>query len=466
MKATELTARRLDGGETALAAGVVSDFAASLDGPLLRPGEPRYDEARTLWNAMIDRKPALIARCAGAADVARAVQFARAHELAVSVRGGDHSAAGNAMCDAGLAIDLAPMNEVSVDPAARTAWAGGGTRWREFDAATTAHGLATTGGTNSDTGIGGLTLGGGLGWLAGKYGLACDNLIAADVVAADGQILSVSEQEHPDLFWGIRGGSGNFGVVTRFRFRLHEVGTILGGLVLHPLARAKEVLRFYADFSSDIPDELNTVAALQYSPEGQPLVGIGVCYNGDLAEGEKIIRPLREFGPPIAGAIGPMPYGALQTMLDPAAPRGRRYYWKANLVESISADLVDELVEHFQRIPSPLSLVAFQQLGNAARRVGKDETAFSHRDCAYDCVAISGWQEPRDDEQNVHWTREFFDITKAYAHGMYVNGVVESDARSIRAAYRPETLQQLVALKNKYDPRNLFRQNANIKPSG
>lgn len=457
--------RTLDGRDKALPFQVVADLESDLHGTLLRPGDPNYSEATALWNGMIERRPALITQCAAAADVARAIQFARSQNLLVSVRGGDHSAAGNAMCDGGIAIDLSPMNNVTVDSSARTAWVGGGARWRDVDAATTPQGLATTGGTNSDTGVGGLTLGGGLGWLAGKYGLACDNLVAAEVVTPDGRIVKASERGNADLFWGIRGGSGNFGVVTGFEFRLHEVSTVLGGMVVHPLEDAKQVLRFYAEFSSHIPDELNTAGALLFTPEGQPVCAIVLCYNGDLAKGEEAIRPVREFGSPIVDQVGPVPYTTMQTLLDPAAPRGRRYYWKANLLQSISPNLVDDLVDHFEQIPSPLSFVAFQQLGNAVRRVDKGVTAFSHRDSAYDCLAISGWKNPSDDEKNIKWTRDFFDLTGKYAHGMYVNGVVESDTRSIRAAFRPETLERLVALKDKYDPQNLLRQNANIKPS-
>jgi hypothetical protein len=460
----ELTVTTTTGVAAALEEATVAEFEASLRGQLLLPPDDGYDDARKLWNAMIDKRPALIARCAGAEDVIGCVDFARANDLLVSVRGGDHSAAGNALCDGGLTIDLSLMNSVSVDPAQRTARAGGGSRWGAFDLATQAFGLATTGGTNSDTGVGGLTLGGGIGWLAGKHGLACDNLLSADVVTADGRLLTANANENADLFWGIRGGSGNFGVVTSFEFRLHPVGpTVLAGMVMHPFERAKEALRFYGDFSSNIPDELNTIGALLTSPEGFPVIAIAVCYNGPIDEGEEVLRPLREFDPPLVDQIGPMPYTAIQTSLDEAFPRGRHYYWKANLIEEIGDDLIDGLVEHFATVPSPFSGIVFQQLGNAANRVGKNDTAFSHRDARYDCVAISGWTDPAQAEANIGWTRAFFELTRPFSSGaIYVNSVMEAEA--VKSAYREETYERLVALKNEYDPTNLFRINPNIEP--
>jgi hypothetical protein len=462
---SELTVTTTKGGDAALEEATVAEFEASLSGQLLLPADDGYDQARKLWNAMIDKRPALIARCAGAEDVVRCVDFARTNDLLVSVRGGDHSAAGNALCGGGLMIDLAPMNGVTVDHTARNARAGGGSRWGAFDRATQAFGLATTGGTNSDTGVGGLTLGGGIGWLAGKHGLACDNLLSAEVVTADGRLLTTSAAENADLFWGIRGGSGNFGVVTSFEFRLHPVGpTVLAGMVMHPFERAKETLRFYGDFSGDIPDELNTMAALLTSPEGLPVVAIAACYNGPIDEGEEVLRPLREFGPPLVDQIAPMPYTAIQTSLDEAFPRGRHYYWKANLIEEIGDGLIDIVVEHFATVPSPFSGIVFQQLGNAANRVGKDDTAFSHRDARYDCVAISGWTDPAQAETNIGWTRGFFDLTRPFSSGgIYVNSVMEADA--VKSAYREETYERLVTLKNEYDPANLFRINPNIEPT-
>jgi hypothetical protein len=405
-------------------------------------------------------------RCAGVADVVDAVNFARDNGLLVAVRGGDHSVAGHSVCDGGLVIDLSGMKSVRVDPAGRTARAEGGAKWRDFDHETQAFGLATTGGTNSDTGIGGLTLGGGLGWLAGKHGLTCDNLLSADVVTADGRFLRASAEENPDLFWGLRGGGGNFGVVTSFEYRLHPVATVLAGMVVHPFARAREVLAFYGDFSSTIPDELNTVCAVLTSPDGHPVVAIAVCYNGSLDEGERVLRPLREFGPPLADQIGPMPYGVLQTVLDGSFPRGRQYYWKAHLMGPITDAAVEVTAESFAAVPSPFTVLGFQQLGNAANRVGPDETAFSHRDARYDFLMLSGWENPAEADRNIAWTREVYDAIQPSLHaGMYVNAVGADSPQQVRAAYRPATYARLAALKGKYDPMNLFRLNPNIEPA-
>jgi FAD/FMN-containing dehydrogenase len=453
------------GGAAALQESTLAALQACLRGPLLLPGDGGYDRARQLWNGMIDKRPGLIARCTGVADVMACVNFARAHNVLVSVRGGDHSAAGNALCDGGLMIDLSCMKSVHVDPSKHIARVGGGARWRDVDHETQAFGLVTTGGTNSDTGVGGLTLGGGLGWLAGKYGLACDNLLSVDIVTADGRVLTANATEHADLFWGIRGGSGNFGIVTSFEFQLHAVGpTVLAGMVLHPFKRAKEALRFYSDFSRTLPDEVNTIGALLTSPDGAPMVVIAVCYHGPMEKGEAVLRPLRAFGPPLADHIAAIPYTAVQTMLDEAFPRGRHYYWKSNFVTDISLELITALVEHFATVPSPLSVIALQQLGNAANRVGQDDTACSHRNARYDCLAIAGWTNPADAETNIEWTRRFFELMRAFSSGgLYVNSVIEQDV--LASAYRTETYARLVALKNKYDPTNFFRMNPNIKPT-
>jgi hypothetical protein len=455
------------GTDAVLGEATVQGFTTSMRGPLLRPGDAGYDDARTLWNGMIDRRPALIARCAGVADVINSVNFARTNDLLVSVRGGDHSLAGHSVCDGGLMIDLASMKSVHVDARKRTARAEGGARWGDFDRETQAFGLATTGGTNSDTGIGGLTLGGGLGWLAGKYGLACDNLLSADVVTSDGRLVTASTTENEELFWGLRGGGGNFGIVTSFEYQLHRVGpTILGGMVIHPFERAKDVLRFYSDFSTAIPDEVNTLGVLLTTPEGLRVVAIAVGYNGSIEDGEKALEPLRAFGPPLADQISPMPYTALQTMTDAVFPRGRQYYWKASLMGHISDGAIATIIEYFSAVPSPHTVLGFQQLGNAANRVGPDETAFSHRDALYDFLMLSGWEDPSEAERNIRWTRELSDAIQPFLHGgIYVNAFAEDSKQGIRAAYRPKTYERLVALKNKYDPKNLLRLNPNIKPT-
>ncbi len=454
------------GADTVIGEAVVHEFGTTLRGQVLTPGDAGYDPARTVWNGMFDRRPAVIARCAGVADVINCVNFARANDLLVSVRGGDHSLAGHSVCDGGLMIDLSLMRSVRVDPVNRTARAEGGARWRDFDHETQAFGLATTGGTNSDTGIGGLTLGGGLGWLAGKYGLACDNLLSADVVTADGRVLTASATQNADLFWGLRGGSGNFGIVASFEYRLHRVGPVLGGLVIHPFERAKDVLRLYRDFSTTIPDEVNTLGALLTTPEGLKVAAIAVCYNGDLEQGEKVLRPLREFGPPVADQIGPVAYTVLQTMTDAMFPRGRQYYWKASLMSRLTDDAIKTIIDYFATVPSPHTVIGFQQLGNAANRVTPDETAFSHRDALYDFLMLSGWEQPSEAERNIRWTRELSTAIRPFLHGgIYVNAFTEESKQGIRDAYRPETYDRLVVLKNKYDPRNLFRLNPNIKPT-
>jgi FAD/FMN-containing dehydrogenase len=446
----------------------VQGFKTSLRGPLLRPGDASYDDARKVWNGMIDRYPALIARCAGVADVLAAVTFARTHQLLVSVRGGGHNAPGIAVCQGGLMIDLAGMRSVHVDPVRRTARAEGGTTWGDFDRETQVFGLATTGGIVSDTGIAGLTLGGGLGWLAGKYGLTCDNLLSADVVTANGQVLTVSATEHADLFWGLRGGGGNFGVVTSFEYQLHLVGPVLAGMVLYPFTKAREALTFYRDFATAIPDEVNTVGGLLTSPDGAPVVAIAVCYNGSLDAGEKVLRPLREFGPPLADLISPMPYCQVQTLFDAAMVRGRRYYFKSNFMQRISDGAIDTLIERFATVPSPLSVVYFEQLGKAANRVGATATAFSHRDalCEWGCDAV--WLDPAADAVHLQWTRALAEAMRPFTTGSdYVNHIgLETDegAERIKAAYGTN-YARLVTLKNTYDPTNLFRHNQNIKPT-
>jgi len=445
----------------------VETFKTSLRGGLLRPGDTDYDEARKVWNGMIDKRPGLIACCTGVADVISAVDFARTHQILVSVRGGGHNIPGNAVCNGGLMIDLACMRSVRVDPVRRTARAEGGVTWGEFDHETQAFGLATTGGSVSDTGIAGLTLGGGLGWLAGKCGLTCDNLLSADVVTADGKLLVASASEHTDLFWGLRGGGGNFGIVTSFEYQLHPVGPVLAGMLLYPFAKAKEALAYYRDFAKAVPDEVNTMGGLLTSPDGDLMAVIAVCYNGSLDAGERVLRPLREFGPPVADQIRPMAYREVQTQLDAAAVRGRRYYIKSSFMRSISDDAIDALIDRFANVPSPHTLVFFQQLGNAANRIGMQETAFSQRDALCEWGCLSSWVDPAADGMNIGWTRALAEAMQPFSSGgAYITqmGVeAEEGADRIKDAFGPN-YEQLVALKNKYDPTNLFRHNQNVKP--
>jgi FAD/FMN-containing dehydrogenase len=456
------------GTDVILDEAAVQGFKSSLRGPLLCPGDEGYDEARRVWNAMIDKRPALIARCAGVADVIAAVDFARANDLLVSVRGGGHNVPGNCVCNGGLVIDLTRMKGIRVDPAKRTVQAEGGVKWGEFDHETQAFGLATTGGTDADTGIAGLTLGGGIGWLSGRHGLACDNLISAEVVTADGRLRHVSAGENQDLFWAIRGGGGNFGVVTSFEYLLHPVGPmVLAGIVFYPFDRAKEFLRFYSDFSRKIPDEVNTIGGLGTSHEGAKVGILAVCYSGPIDEGERALRPVREFGPPVADHIQPMPYTAAQKMLAPLTPAGRHYYIKSHFIQDISDGAIDTMVAHFEEVTSPLSAMIFQQLGNAVNRVPSGDTAFSYRNAGYEWAAFSAWLDPAESERHIRWSREFSQAMLPFTKGFYVNQVgteAEEGADLIREAFGVN-YQRLVDLKRKYDPTNLFRHNQNIKPT-
>ncbi|HMD63321.1 MAG TPA: FAD-binding oxidoreductase [Stellaceae bacterium] len=465
---TDLRVATITGEGATLDGAAVDGFRASLRGPLLSSSDAGYDETRKVWNGMIDRRPALIARCAGLADVVAAVRFARGRELLVSVRGGGHNAPGVAVCEGGLMIDLAGMRGVRVDPAQRTARADGGATWADFDRETQAFGLATTGGAISNTGIGGLTLGGGLGWLAGKYGLVCDNLLSVDLVTADGTVLVASATENAELFWGLRGGGGNFGVVTSFEYRLHPVGPVLAGPVLYPFAKAKEAMALYRDFAGSIPDEANTLGALLTAPDGNPVAAIAVCYNGSPEAGEKALRPVRTVVPPQADEIAPTPYCKIQTLFDEAFLRGRRYYFKSNFTRRISDEMIDTLVEQFRAAPSPMSMVYFQQLGNAANRVDATATAFSHRDalCEWGCDAV--WLDPTQDAANIRWAREVAEAMRPFTTGSdYVNHIgleAEEGTDRIKAAFGAN-YDRLVSLKNRYDPTNLFRHNQNIKPT-
>jgi hypothetical protein len=450
---------------TSLDEATIHEFRGGLRGTLLRPGDDGYDAARRVWNGMIDRKPALIARCVGAADVISAVNFARNNNLLVSVRGGGHNVSGNAVCDRGLVIDLSPMKGLRVDPARQTVRAEGGVTWGEFDRETQAFELATTGGIVSTTGIAGLTLGGGVGWLVRKYGLACDNLLSVDIVLADGQLRTASATENADLFWGVRGGGGNFGVVTSLEYRLHRVGPVLGGMVLHPQSTAKEVLQFYRAFTRSAPEELTAYAVFVTSPDGVPGVAIVACYSGPLETGEVVMRPLKEFGPPVADLIRPMAYHEMQTLFDAAFPAGLQNYWKSNFLKELSDDAMDVLVAQAAKVTSPLSVVGVEYYGGAASRVGEDETAFPHRQAQYNLVIIAQWTDPAEADKHMQWTRETWEGMQAFSSGrVYVNTLGLEGEERVREAFGAN-YERLVTLKNTYDPTNLFRLNQNIKPS-
>jgi hypothetical protein len=439
----------------------------AIAGPVLLPGEAGYDAARTVWNAMIDRRPAVIARCTTAADVSAAVLFGRERDVPVSIRGGGHNVAGTAVSDGGLMIDLSLMKGIQVDPQTRTARAEGGVLWQEFDRVTQPFGLATVGGVVGTTGIAGLTLGGGQGWLTGKHGLTCDNLLGADVVLADGTILHASASENDDLFWALRGAGANFGVVTAFEYRLHQVGPrILGGMVIHPAERARDVLRFYREFTAGQPDELTTYAGILTSPDGQPVIAMIACYAGDLDAGERAVAPLRAFGSPLADTIGPVTYVDHQGVMTEGFPDLRLNYWKSGLTREISDAAIDVLAEYATTIPSPFSAIAIADTHGACLRVGAQETAYSHRDAPYDLVILSAWEDPAVSDRNVAWTRALYgEISPHLSSGVYVNDLDRDETEDrVRSAYGVN-YERLVALKTRFDPTNFFRLNNNIKPA-
>jgi FAD/FMN-containing dehydrogenase len=443
----------------------VQEFVTNLRGELIRSEDDGYDAARSVFNGMVNKRPALIVRCAGTSDVIQGVNFARTHNLLLSVKGGGHSVAGKAVCDGGVMLDLSAMKGIKVDPVRRTAEAQPGLTLGEFDHETQAFGLATTLGIVSVTGVAGLTLGGGIGWLNGKHGLACDNLLSADVVTADGQLLTANTEENEDLFWAIRGGSGNFGIVTSFKYQLHPVGTVLGGGLLYPEAKAHEALRFYHEFASTCPDELSTLGSLGRAPDGSLVVGIALCYCGPLETAEEVLRPLRSFGPQLEDNVQPMPYRTLQGAFDAGFPSGQQHYWKASYLKHLSDEAIEVMIRFTSEMPSPTSGVALQQMHGAASRVDPAATAFSYRDQYYDFLILSQWSDPADSARNIQWTREFFEAMQPFfERGVYVNDLGEEGEDRVKEAYG-SNYGRLVALKNEYDPTNLFRLNQNIRPT-
>ncbi len=455
----------------------VGELAANFRGELIRPGDDgRYDSARAVYNAMIDRRPALVARCTGVADVIAAVNFARENESVVAVRGGGHSVPGYGVCEGGIVIDLSPMKGIWVDPEARTARAQAGVTWGEFDRETQQFGLATTGGRVTHTGISGLTLGSGSGWLERKHGLTCDNFLSAEVVTADGRFLKASGSENEDLFWGLRGGGGNFGIVTSFEYRLHPVGPIVvGGMLIHPFERAGKLLRFWRDYLEDAPDELGGAPAFLTAPpapfvpehmQGQLVAGLIVCYAGSPEEGEEVVRPLKEFGPPEVDLVQPMPYTVVQTLVDPANPPGRRNYWKAENMSELSDEAIDTLVEGASNMPPPFSVVLLEPKGRAINRVGEDEMAIGGRDAAHTVYAFAMWEDPAQTDAQIGWARGLMEAMGPYTiPGVSLNFTMDQDESRARSFFRGGKYERLGALKRKYDPDNLFRLNQNIMPS-
>jgi FAD/FMN-containing dehydrogenase len=436
-----------------------------LEGELVTPGDAAYDEARRIFNVMIDRHPAAIVRCAAASDVVAAVQFAREHDLRVSIKGAGHNVSGNAICDNGVMIDNSRLKGIQIDAKSRVAKAQPGLTLGDFDKATTAQGFYTTMGVVSKTGIAGLTLGGGLGWLMGKYGLACDNLIGAEVVTSEGKVVRASETENADLLWGLRGGGGNFGVVTQFEYRLHPVEPMTGGLVLHSAERARDVLRLYREKTTKYPDELTMVAAMQNLPDGTPVCGIALGYSGDPVAGGKHLQPIRTFGPPIADLVATVPYLQQQSMLDEAYPSGLYYYWKASMMDTLSDAAIDVLMEYFQTRPSPLTQMFIEHIHGAASRVPVTATAFAHRNEQFNFSILGIWREAKETEANLAWLQECWrELRPHLAPRAYVNYLSQEGAERVREAYGPN-YDRLVALKNKYDPKNFFRLNQNIRPT-
>ena len=455
------------GSRRSLSAESIDSLRSQVGGRVLQAGEDGYDGARAVWNGMIDRSPTLIIQPADTADVQAAFRFAAAHDLPIAVKGGGHNAAGLAVCDDGLMIDLSTMRAVEVDPDRRTARAQGGATWADFDTATAAHGLGTTGGAISTTGIGGLTLGGGLGNLMRSYGLTCDNLISCEVVTADGNLVTASATDNPDLFWGLRGGGGNFGVVTTFEYRLHPVSQVLGGMLVFTADRARDLLRLFRQLTETAPDALGTSCVLTHAPDGvTPVCAMTVCYNGPVDEGERVIKPLRDFGAPIAGEVGPVPYTAVQTMVDAGFPAGAQNYWRSHFLTDLTDEGIDILVDHFNRVTSPMSAVLVEDLGGAVARVGRDETAFNFRDYNYNLAILGRWLDPSGADSGTAWTRGLYDAMQPFAAGVYVNylSVGEQQDR-VRAAYGEEKYARLVELKQRYDPANRFRFNQNIQPA-
>ena len=444
-------------------------------GEIITPDDEQYDEARKVYNAMIDRRPQVVVRAADAGDVVAAVDYARENQLDLAVRGGSHSVPGFGTCDDGVVIDLARMRGVQVDAARRTARAEGGATWGDFNHATHAYGLATTGGIISTTGIGGLTLGGGMGYLARKFGLSIDNLVSADVVTADGRFLVASQQANEDLFWALRGGGGNFGVVTSFEYRLHPVKDIYGGPIFFELDEADTVLRFYRDFIATAPEELGGFPAFQVAPplpfipeerHGDTFIIMVACWAGPLAEGERALKPIRDVAPVVAEFVGPMPYPALNSVFDALVPAGLQHYWKASFVKELTDGAIAAHLQHGPKIPTMNSALHLYPINGAVQRVPSDATAFAYRDANFATVIAGMWPDPADNEANITWVRDYYAATAPHSEkGAYINFLGTDDQDRVRVSYGGN-YERLVDLKRKYDPDNLFHLNQNISPSG
>jgi FAD/FMN-containing dehydrogenase len=447
---------------------VPDELRASVDGRLLEPGDADYDEARRLHNGMIDKRPALIAQCRSTADVIDALFLARSAGAEIAVRGGGHGVAGRAATDGGLMIDLAPMKGIHVDPRRRTVRAEPGLTWREFNRAAAVHGLATTGGVVSSTGIAGLTLGGGIGWLMGRYGLTVDNLVSADLVTAAGDVLTASDDEHADLFWALRGGGGNFGVVTSFEYRAHPVREVLAGPVVYPLSDARAALAFHRGFTASAPDELTVGAALLHAPDGSgtKVAALVPCHCGDPAAAADDVKPLRAHGTPVADLVAPMPYPTVNTLLDAAFPKGALNYWKSGFLPELTDDAIDVLVDAFGRVPSTMTGIFLDHLHGAATRVAPDATAFPHRQESFSVLILGQWADPSDTDTTIRWVRETFELLQPHlSDARYTNFLAADDNGVVRQGYG-HNYERLAEIKRTYDPENAFHLNHNIDPRG
>lgn len=449
-------------------AHAVTELAKTFTGQLIQPTDPGYEDARKVHNGLVDKRPALITRCRGVADIVEAVNLARTLNLEVAVRGGGHNVAGRATVDGGLMLDLSLMKGIHVDPKTHTARAQGGLTWNEFNRETQLHGLATTGGVVSTTGIAGLTLGGGIGWLMGKHALALDNLLSVDLVLADGRILTASKEDNADLFWALRGGGGNFGVAVSFEYRLHPVGPIVtGGLIAYPFSAAWDVLRFFRDVTASLADEFTVFAGLIHAPDGSgmKLVALVVCHCGPLGAGEGAAQPIKKFGAPAMDVIGPMPYCQVNAMLDAAYPRGALNYWKSNFLSSLSDEAIRMMIDCFAKCPTPMGQLLLEHFHGAVTRVGVTDTAFPHRAQGYNLLVLSEWLDPKDNNACTAWARDSYTAMQPFmSSGRYMNYLGDDEPGDpVAAAYGPN-YRRLQQLKTKYDPENFFHMNQNIRP--
>ncbi len=457
---------------------IIEQFRGSLKGQLIDSKDADYEEARKVWNGMIDKHPMFIVRCVNEDDVEKAVNFARGNKLEIAVRGGGHNVAGFSTCDDGIVIDLSPMKKIEIDKSSQTARAQAGLTWGEFDKATQEYGLATTGGLVTTTGVAGFTLGGGFGWLVRKYGMTIDNLQAVEMILANGKRVSASPAENPDLFWGVRGGGGNFGIVTSFTFKLYPVGPeVYGGALFYPVDKAKDVLSFYNKWTQSLPDELSTMSAFLTAPPepfvpkelvGTQMIAIGVCYTGEKEEGDKLLKPLRDLTPPAIDLVGPIPYVALQGMFDATAPKGIHSYWRTQYFNDLTDNTIDTLLKQVSNLKnlSPFSAVHIHHWGGAITRVKQEETAFSHRDARFVINIVGLWMAGDDPDKHINWVRNSSDAVKQFSTGkLYLNFMADTGEDKVMAAYGKDKYAKLVQLKNKYDPENLLHLNQNIKPS-